>query len=136
MSDLISRADAIEAVESADPKDREYHYYKHIAIGVLSALPSAETTGALDDAIAKYVADGLMELPSAGAEWIPCSERLPSEDGRYLVCMSWEYDNMEVLKWADGWNCFRCPDGKVSRESEIDGADVIAWMPKDYLYQR
>ena len=72
---------------------------------------------------------------SAESEWIPCSERLPSEDGRYLVCMSWEYDNMEVLKWADGWNCFRCPDGKVSRESEIDGADVIAWMPLPKPYR-
>lgn len=38
---------------------------------ILYSLPSAETTGALDDAIAKYVADGLMELPSAEAECIP-----------------------------------------------------------------
>ena len=67
--------------------------------------------------------------------WIPCSERLPSKDGRYLVCMSWEYNNMEVLKWADGWNCFRCPDGKVSRENEIDGADIVAWMPLPKPYR-
>ena len=67
--------------------------------------------------------------------WIPCSERVPSDDGCYLVCMAWKYDNMEVLKWADGWNCFRCPDGKVSRESEIDGADVIAWRPLPTAYK-
>jgi len=41
-TDLISRADAIEAVESANPKDKQYHYYKHIAVDALSALPSAE----------------------------------------------------------------------------------------------
>ena len=38
--DLISRADAIEAIASAEPKDNEYHYYKHIAIKILSEIPS------------------------------------------------------------------------------------------------
>ena len=76
-------------------------------------------------------------MPSAEAVqgWIPCSERLPSEDGRYLVCMDWEYDNMEVLRWADGWNCHRDYDGKIHRESEIDGADIIAWMPLPKPYK-
>ena len=83
------------------------------------------------------MADTIAELERklAEREWILCSERLPSDDGCYLVCMAWEYDNMEVLKWADGWNCFRCPDGKVSRESEIDGADVIAWRPLPTAYK-
>lgn len=40
--DLISRADAIEAIASAEPKDNEYHYYKHIAIKILSEIPSTE----------------------------------------------------------------------------------------------
>jgi len=40
---LISKEDAIEAVMSADPKDREYHYYKHIAVKVLEEIPSALT---------------------------------------------------------------------------------------------
>ena len=57
------------------------------------------------------------------------SERLPEKDGRYLVCMSWDYHNMDVLIWADGWNCIRRINGKVSRKSEIDGAEIIAWMP-------
>lgn len=42
MSDLISRADAIDAVFCANPIDKEYHYYKHIALDALNALPSAE----------------------------------------------------------------------------------------------
>lgn len=67
--------------------------------------------------------------------WIPVSERLPSEDGHYLVCMAWEYDNVEVLKWADGWNCYRNYDGKVDREHEIGGADIIAWMPLPKPYR-
>ena len=39
---LISQADAIKAVESANPKDKEYHYYKHIAVEALKSLPSAD----------------------------------------------------------------------------------------------
>ena len=42
MSDLINRTDAIKAVISADPKDREYHYYKHFAVKALEETPSAE----------------------------------------------------------------------------------------------
>lgn len=61
--------------------------------------------------------------------WIPVSERLPSEDGCYLVCMTWEYNKMDVLTWADGWNCYRDYYGKIRKESEIDGANILAWMP-------
>lgn len=28
---------------------------------------------------------GLKSIPSAQPEWIPCSERLPKEDGQYLI---------------------------------------------------
>ena len=64
-SDLISRADAIEAVKHSTA------YMHDDLYEAIFRIPSAETTGALDDAIAKYVADGLMELPSAErvGEW-------------------------------------------------------------------
>lgn len=62
-------------------------------------------------------------------EWIPCSERLPNKDGRYLVCMDIVQDNIDVLRWADGWNCFRDFDGNVHRKSELDRDTIIAWMP-------
>lgn len=68
-------------------------------------------------------------------EWIPVSERLPEKDGSYLVCMNWDYRNMDVLMWVDGWNCIRRIDGKVDRESEIDGADILAWMPLPEPYR-
>lgn len=85
--------------------------------------------------MAERLAELEWRLGEAEQRWIPCSERLPSEDGRYLVCMDWEYDNMEVLRWADGWNCHRGYDGMISRESEIDGEDIIAWMPLPEPYR-
>ena len=65
--DLISRADAIEAVKHSTAYMHD-DLYEAISI----RIPSAETTGALDDAIAKYVADGYMLPPSANrptGEW-------------------------------------------------------------------
>ena len=65
--DLISRADAIEAVRLETGKLGRWLLGRGDILDIISALPSAETTGALDDAITKYVADGLMEFPSAEA---------------------------------------------------------------------
>lgn len=69
MSDLISRADVLEGLKHSTA-------YLHDDIyTIVNRIPSAETTGALDDAIAKYVADGLMELPSADAvEVVRCKD--------------------------------------------------------------
>jgi hypothetical protein len=67
--------------------------------------------------------------------WIPVSERLPEKDGSYLVCMNWDYRNMDVLMWADGWNCIRLINGKVNRKSEIDGEKITAWMPLPEPYK-
>lgn len=68
-------------------------------------------------------------------EWIPVSERLPEKDGIYLICTSWDYHNMDVLIWADGWNCIRHINGKVDRKNEIDLAEILAWMPLPEPYE-
>lgn len=80
-------------------------------------------------------ASGHIFVRQKAGEWIPVSERLPEKDGRYLVCMSWNYHDMDVFMWADGWNCIRRTNGTVDRESEIDGADIIAWMPLPKPYR-
>ena len=88
MSDLIRREDAINVFIDWGMKEFGFHDLNRNErfIDALSALPSAEATGALDDAIAKYVADGLMELPSAEArptgEWVQkdmCADRFCSK---------------------------------------------------------
>lgn len=104
--DLISRADAIEAWDKLSKRGRTEF-----------------------DQV-------LMTLPSVEAEWIPCSERLPSEDGLYLIQTNYMYHgipNMDVYYWADGWNCIRLLNGMVKREYEIDG--IVAWMPLPKPYR-
>ena len=66
-SDLISRADAIDAIDDAIDADSPQWAILRTKIGF---LPSAETTGALDEAIARYVADGYMLPPSADRQTI------------------------------------------------------------------
>ena len=66
----------------------------------------------------------ILQLPSAQPRWIPCSERLPEKDGRYLVtCTKWG-------AWAVDWNIW-CNDPKPSWLWE---QSVIAWMslPEPY----
>ena len=60
--------------------------------------------------------------------WIPCSERLPEEDGNYLIWFRYENaigilsESMAMEYYADstGWDC--------------DNVEVIAWhpLPKPY----
>ena len=66
----------------------------------------------------------LLSEKARGQEWISCSERLPSENGKtYLTCLGDSgYEWYQTLTYYDGWNCT-----KQDRESEIKG--VVAWMP-------
>lgn len=64
--------------------------------------------------------------------WIPCSQKLPDKDGRYLAH---DYiGNIDILDYADGWNCYRMPTtNEVFRGREIK--DVVAWMPLPEPYR-
>lgn len=89
------------------------------------------------------VGEVLDSLPSAEAEWIPCSERLPKEDSRYLVQMS--YGIMQVLSWANilekvddfdfrnkkhsGWYEYDSEWGYCERH------EAVAWMPLPKPYR-
>ena len=112
--DLIRRSDAIDAVMNTEP-----------VFAVDSLEPYQKT---------KDVVEALEAIPSANRpqEWIPCSERLPDEDGQYLVwavigfvpdhvddpstyqgiTIAGYYGNSHPIKWLG-----------------ISVEKVIAWMP-------
>lgn len=96
LTDIISRADAIDA------------FWED------SDIRTAEVRATIK------------ALPSASADWIPCSERLPEEDGWYLVTVrGYETVTDVSLYSADGsaW-------GDVSTKQK-----VIAWMPLPNPYR-
>lgn len=150
-SDLISRADAIEAVDNIKSTDN----WQGAVIALLSALPSAdavsrkeyeETDGVIT--IEKQSAKDVGEIKhivirspnytryfynesmptsaEAVQEWIPVSERLPNESGEYLCTIPLDADETytEVLTFHKG---------RFYEDDDEWGAtyhdDVLAWMP-------
>lgn len=75
-------------------------------------------------------------------EWIPCSERLPKKDGRYLCQNS--YGLMQVIRWANNLEkvddfdfCDKKYGGWYEYDSEwgyCERKEVVAWrpLPKPY----
>ena len=92
MGDLISRQAAIDAFHP----DHDTDWYTPWIIETLNEIPSAQ-------------------------QWIPCSERLPEKDGRYLVT------NDGWGEWIVDWNAWL--NGQWLYNSE-----PIAWMslPEPY----
>lgn len=87
----------------------------------------------------RQLAEWLKELKQLREQtrWIPVSERLPEEDGQYLITVKYKhvdgYDDIyaEHGEWTDGrWDMF-C----FGHCGEVE--DIIAWMPlpKPYVPQ-
>ena len=126
MNDLISRQAAITL--PVIPK--EYRVYQ---------------TSNLDDAYEQGWNDlqkCIESLPSA-QQWIPCSERLPEEEGEYLVTFNdkwygpkvrilWYGTPFDIILDQDKW-VFYC-DQDYGFETFAPGKLVVAWMqmPKPY----
>lgn len=117
MDDLISRQAAIEVLEWFDQTDP----LGHTPGQIVRALPTAEKKG----------------------EWIPVSERLPEESGRYLVtrglnaCGSlWNrsyianYSDLMGIKSKRIWW-----QGNVGKSDFERLGDVLAWMPMPKPYE-
>ena len=119
MSDLISRQDAVDALESIGSVDtyEDREYAKNIIMNIPSADPHLIN-------IETYAHDMEISLEQAEKElqvypWIPCSERLP-KDGRYLCT----YANEEGI----------CVDfGRFSKGEWF--VKPIAWMPLPEPYK-
>lgn len=76
------------------------------------------------------------------SEWIPCSERLPEKDGRYLTTyplirdMKW----VHILWYGEPSMPSRNVQGKVwyvsdEEYGDVPYDDVIAWMPLPEPYR-
>ena len=129
MTDLISRADAIEAVKETKPivRSTERNWGKMIAeqhskelVKALKALPSAVCDECIWHACNYNKID--WDALSAEAEWIPCSERLPIPPTFCLVTTDGSHgDVIDIaLYMSDGWH---------------KASEVFAWMPLPTPYK-
>ena len=93
----------------------------------------ARFKGDIDADMVFRIQKGLVELPSAQPEqrWIPCSERLPVQNGVYVVTRTisdgFEYNNITDCCYFDGTNTWH-DDTRVNHGRKYL-ADVIAWQP-------
>ena len=109
MDDLISRQAAIDALAKFVPH-------------AICDESSESYTNGLTDAY-----NLICQLPSA-QQWIPCSERLPEEKGRYLITTK-RFGDFVV-----DWNIFMIGT-KIIQEGWLYSGDVIAWMPMPEPYK-
>lgn len=126
MTDLISRQAAIDAIGKVSDE-----LYKNIKKG--ATFPQRQWF----DGMAQ--AQSILEnLPSAQPEqrWIPCSERLPEEDGQYLITVKYKHVNenyedvyAEHGEWYEGRWDMLCS----GHCGEVE--DIIAWMPLPVPYK-
>ena len=111
MSDLIRREDAIEKLKASYVHEDGIHLWRDHN----------------NDCIDKLI-DKFKSIPSAErkGEWIPCSERLPSEQGQYLVTTYAynDYHYVDVLSFHKGK--FYETD---SEWGDVADNGVVAWMP-------
>jgi len=150
MSDLISRAAAIDAV-----KDRYYKYDRFAKVEELvweiEALPSAQPY--TDEEIQKMQdieqaqLDKAYEMGKADAmRWIPCSERLPEEDTEVLISYCYkegegDTDHVNIDITSYGATCFGGREIHTLKEwrQPFDyfhaNYEVIAWMPLPTPYR-
>ena len=110
VGDKISRQAAIEALQKCrkhciDPFD-SYHIDINDAECRLSEVPSAQSE----------------------QQWIPVSERLPEDNGRYFVSIK-----------RITWNCKECIETDIAYWSKLRGfhksGEVIAWIPLPEPYK-
>lgn len=114
MDDLISRQAAINA------------YILHTTDYLVGEKPRRAFT------------EVLRELPSA-QQWIPCSERLPEEEGTYIVtfdkrCLREDEIQVSDAIWKDNQWQYQMLESFEKRMPRlvvepIDELKIIAWMP-------
>lgn len=134
MSDLISRSDAMMKArpEYLNPNQKGHEEYNK----------------AWNDGVKAYW-NGLKELPSE-LEWIPCSERLPSEEDCPMDCMvtrrgkfMGNYVDMAVAEsngtWThEDWKAIVLGDAESGRKTGLISTrddEIIAWMPLPEPYK-
>ena len=66
--------------------------------------------------------------------WIPCSERLPDEDGTYLVQQ--DDERIDILCYYKGWNCTYMDVDKTRWSNVAERKNIVAWQPLPARYKK
>lgn len=102
---------------------------------VITAILLAQRVGGKEEKKWAMAIEAISDIPSA-TEWIPCSERLPSEYGEYLATVDGEAIEVSYVPKTlhqgliKGWSTCEADGFKKLSDDE-----VIAWMPLPSPYK-
>ena len=146
-NDLIYRQAAIDSLHGYFDGMLETDTWSPCDVyGLIELLPSAQpeqvcvanvtlTDEQVKEAVEK-AKNAVISVIEPEPHWIPCSERLPEENGQYLITIKYKHVNdsyedvyAEHGEWLDGkWDMF-C----FGHCGEVE--DIIAWMPLPEPYK-
>lgn len=119
-------------------KLQQHHDFWVMAWGGFSKMPISDKKRV--DEITNCIAE-VVNAPTIDAlsEWIPCSERLPSECDEFLITWTSSVTNGPLLAFAEYEpDALLVSGGKWYLEDdmrEFKDVDVIAWMPLPKPYE-
>ena len=105
--------------------------YKLMLMESTNISDSEDELKVLDTILFRFWQMGWLDKPEqpTAQQWIPCSEKLPEENGQYLISVKYVHVDgyvdiyAEHGDWADGkWDMF-C----FGHCGEVEG--ILAWMP-------
>ena len=139
--DLISRADAVKRLLLF--KQSRAKIVSRYDIGFEDGLSHA--INILDLVPQVYIPNINIEEEPKTEEWVPCSERLPSEEGLYMVTQktfSDDYRFIDLFHYGKPMMPNRKVKGACWYRSDsewgdvvYDDTDIIAWMPLPKPYR-
>ena len=100
-----------------------------------AALSAAEWDGMYVQDINGRIREALEKLPSAQPEqrWIPCSERLPDKNGKYLCSIQSNFKRKKIMRIST--TDFESGINRWSPDCMAFKDRVIAWMPLPEPYK-
>ena len=144
MADSVERAiiEELDNTPTAQPERQVELDGAESNIEILSELRAQfNCFDEVEEPCYRALSDAICAL-SAQPHWIPCSERLPEANGRYLVTRGLNacgalWNRVYIINYTDlmGLKSGRIWwDGNVGKSDFEQIADVIAWMPLPKLY--
>lgn len=100
------------------------------AFEILRDTPIDIRSAREDDIHSLYATAQNMALDALQRQmWIPCSERLPEESGKYLGQLDW--GNITDIFFSKKWQKWNAHDSQEPKHA----IEVVAWMPLPEPYK-